>query len=323
MSKIYSVFLYSDPTEYELLVAKVSTEQNYVESWIVVESNHSFKGRKKEFTLTQQISTDKRLSSHRARIYIIENRENFLEIIAVPFKSKVMHALESKSRHLLNQNYKFYERKHREKKFFEVERMTRDLAIDLLLEVSKGQGWAFICDVDEILTIPKHDSGHWQEILSRGEKFLRLRRFRYVFDFDNLDGQFRTCPLVDISLLRNKENFKISEFRERQDGIIYEKFLKIVEFSYCLSLEGVQIKLRDFSHEAPPNSEIEKALLLNHSLRYPDDPKTNVNWLTKVPIVTETHPDYVVEFQEKLMTGVINKNYLDERKLAYPELFGK
>ena len=321
MRKIYSVFLYSDPSEYELLVAKVSTEQDYVESWIIVESDHSFKGRKKEFTLKQRISSDSRLSSYRDQIHIIENRENFLEKVAEPVKAKILHALESKSRHLLNQNYKFYERKHTEKKFFKVERMTRDLAIDLLLEVSKGRGWAFICDVDEILTISKHDIGRWHGVLSNGEKFVRLRRFRYVFDFDNLDGQFRTCPLVDISLLRDKETYKISEFRERQDGIFHENFLKVVEFSYCLSLDGIKIKLNDFSHVSPPNSEIEKALLLNHSLRYPEDPRTNVNWLTKVPVVTETHPEYIVEFQDKLMTGVVNKNYLNERKLFYPDLF--
>lgn len=321
MKKIYSVFLYSDPSEYELLVAKVSTEQKYVESWIIVESNHSFKGRKKEFTLTQRISADSRLSSYRDQIHIIENRENFLETVEDLFKARALHALEGQSRKILNQNYKFYERKHREKKFFKVERMTRDLAIDLLLEISKGRGWAFICDVDEILTIPKHEIGRWHEVLSSGEKFLRFRRFRYVFDFDNLDGQFRTCPLVDISLLRDKKAYRISEFRERQDGIFHERFLKIVEFSYCLSLDGIKIKLNDFSHVAPPNSEIEKALLLNHSLRYPDDPETNVNWLRKVSVVTETHPEYIVEFQETLMTGVINKNYLNERKLWYPELF--
>jgi len=322
VKKIYSVFLYSDPTEYELLVAKVSTEQEFVEAWIIVESDHSFKGRKKELTLSLQVSKDLRLSQLRDRIHIIENKKNFLDEISETAKSRMIYILESKSRYLLSQSYELYERKYKEKQFFKVERMTRDLATDLLLNLSGGEGWAFICDVDEILIIPKVDHNAWRQVLNGTEKFLKFRRIRYIFDFDNLDSQFRTCPLVDVSLLRDRTNYKISEFRERQDGIYYEEILRVIEFSYCLSLEGILNKLRDFSHVAPPHSEIEKALLLNHSLRYPDDPKTNINWLTKVTINLDTHPEYVVEFQDKLLTGSVNENYIYERKRQYPSLFG-
>jgi hypothetical protein len=320
--QLYSVFLYSDPTEFELFVGKILTESEIVDHWIVVESCFSFKGRHKAFTLSNLMENEPRIKNFVNRIHLILNEDNFLDEYIVSTKQKTLHNLEATTRKVLNQNLSLFERKWTERAFFYVERRTRDLATDLLLTLSAGEGWVFISDVDEYLerNILADELQH--SLVDRYRtKFFKIRRTRYVFDFDNLDYQFRTCPIVDISLIAKRDQYRISEFRERQDAVFVEGVFKVTEFSYCLSRGGILTKLQDFSHEAPPVREIENALRLNHCLRYPDDPKTNITWLQKVKPNNISHPKYVLDNLESLRTGVINVNYTELRKSDYPHLF--
>ncbi len=322
MSQLYSVFLYSDPTEFELFVGKILTESEVVDHWIVVESCFSFKGRHKAFSLRKLIEDESRIKNFVSRIHLIQNEVNFLEEYIVSAKQRTLHSFEATARKILNQSHSLFERKWTERAFFYVERRTRDLATDLLLTLSAGNGWVFISDVDEYLESDFPVEELWDSLLEKYRtNFFKIRRTRYVFDYDNLDYQFRTCPIVNISLIAKREQFRISEFRERQDAVFVEGVFKVTEFSYCLSREGILTKLQDFSHEAPPVKEIENALRLNHSFRYSDDPKTNINWLQKIKPNKISHPKYVLDNLESLRTGVVNSNYAELRMRDYPHLF--
>jgi len=268
------------------------------------------------------MNVEPRLEKYVGKIHLIQNEENFLDDFVISARQKIFHNLEAASRKILNQNFSLFDRKWTERAFFYVERRTRDLATALLLKLSGGKGWVFVGDVDEYLEgssqageLQKHPLG-----LS-GSKFFKIKRTRFVFDFDNLDYQFRTCPIVDVGLIAMRTKYRISEFRERQDAVFVEGIFKVTEFSYCLSRDGILTKLRDFSHQTPPVEEIENAFRLNHSLRYPDDPKSNVNWLRRVNLSHATHPMYVLDNIQNLKTNVINANYEEIRKIDYPDLF--
>lgn len=323
MQGIYSVFLFSDVSEYELFVGKILTEESIVDSWVVVESEYSFKGRRKILNLRELIKKDKRMEMYQNRVHVIENTRNILNEVSVSYRERLFYEMEKVSRQFARKNTQLFIRKFKERSFFQVERISRDLATEVLLEVSGGKGWAFISDVDEFLDISGSEARTvLYSALKRGNRFITIRRHRFVFDFDNFDPQFRTCPIVDISLFTKKSGMTISEFRERQDGIFSQEVAPVKEFSYCLSLQGILIKLQDFAHVAPPENQVHRSLYLNHHLRYPEDDIKNIKWLQKIPFRDTTHPKYVLENAQLLVTGIVNQNYEEVRKAEMPHLFG-
>lgn len=314
--RLYCTFLFSDPSEWELFVAKILSEQNLVTHWFVVDGDFSFKGEYIGLCAKDMLLKEARLEKYRSRITIIENKENFYESAKVAVKSSYTDTLRS----LRNRSLGRVIRK--EKVFFSVEKRTRDLALSNILEICRDSDWLLISDVDEILDT----SGDRRQFIgdridkTKG-KFLRVPRLRYVFDFDNLDPQVKFCPIIQISLLSGDHPLSISEFRFRQDGLILTARPLVYEYSYCFSMEAIKRKLQSFAHVGPTNDMFSAALRLNHHFIQPGMNTATRTWLEQSTPEIEFHASYIVENFSNLQTGNINPDYRSARRNEFPELF--
>jgi hypothetical protein len=317
----YCTFLFSDPAEFELLVGKIITEDPLVEQWFVVEGNYSFKGEFKGLRLRAMIQSDARLKPYLSRINIFEISEKILRTES--FSEKVRDASERVGRKALGKNTSAIDRGRIERKFFEVEKYSRDVPTSKILEVTKPGDWLFITDVDEIINATSGSvRSELNAAVDSGAKFIQVQRRRYVYDFDNLDPRFRTVPLINIELISGHPAFKISNFRFLNNGIILPtKNPPVVEFSYCFSVLDIHQKLRDFAHLPPPDISIQNALKYNHHLRYPSDTEENVFWFGHDERIEDFLPSYFNTNLENLRTNTVNKEYLKAREIGFPRYF--
>jgi hypothetical protein len=316
--KLYCTFLFSDASEWELFVAKILSEQNLVEHWFVVDGEYSFKGELIGLCAKKLLQNEPRLIEFESRITIIENKVNFFEDLRYSIKPSVIDFL----RTIRNRAQVRILRK--EKVFFAVEKLTRDLATASVLDRCEDSDWLLISDVDEILDT---SGSRWEYIRDKlantSGKILRVHRLRYVFDFDNLDPQIKFCPIVQISLLRGNRPSKISEFRFRQDGVILSGKPLIFEYSYCFPLDAIRRKIQNFAHVGPDEDIFAAALRLNHHFVQPGMNTTTRVWLEKSDIEGDLHSAYIIENISHLRTGNVNPDYKEARSIEYPQLFSK
>jgi hypothetical protein len=317
----YCTFLFSDPAEFELLVGKIITEDPLIEEWFVVEGRYSFKGEHKGLRLKELIQSDPRLKPFLSRLNIFEISENKLKETTAA--ERLSNTIEKYGRKALGKNSSTIQRASTERKFFEVEKFSRDFATSAILAKTKPTDWLFITDVDEIVNASSEKvRAELNRAINSGSKFLQVQRRRYVYDFDNLDPRFRTVPLVSVDLISKQSNLKISSFRFLNNGVILvTKQPPVIEFSYCFNVEDIKQKLRDFAHLPPPQSSIDEALRYNHHLRYPGDLEENVFWFNADRHAAEYLPHYFKINLEKLRTNSVNRDYVNARGIGFPQYF--
>ena len=321
--KFYCTFLFSDPSEFSLLTGKILTESDYIEEWIVVESSYSFKGEFKGLTLNNLLDNEPRLTLHRDRIHVLEISDNLIETISL--KNSAFSILEITARKAMNKNSQIIQRQLIERKFFEVEKLSRDFALSALKEIAKNQDWLFITDVDEVIDL--HSDITRIELLRALKStslFHQIQRRRYVFDFDNLDPRFRTVPLISFRMLEKESSFRISDFRFINNGLVsYFSKPPVIEFSYCFDINSIRKKLDNFAHLSPPEQSIIRALRLNHQLLYPGDPENQITWFQTDLQIDNWLPKYFLENLSNLRTNLVDLNYESNRVEAYPRSFQK
>lgn len=317
----YSTFLFSDPAEIELLVGKIVTESHLIEKWVVVEGAFSFKGEFKGLRLAALIENDARLTDYREKIVLIEISDNLKRNISIieRFRTK----LEIVIHKLLGKNTAYLERSKIEKVFFDVEKRSRDAALNKILSIATPTDWLFITDVDEIVnlssTIVRRQI---EEATSNGAKFLQIQRRRYVFDFDNLDPRFRTVPLIQIELLMGEKKFNISDFRFMNNGYtVLMDVPPVIEFSYCFNFVDIKKKLQDFAHVAPSDKAILDAFKYNHHLRYDDDSDLLYFWFATDLNLGKYIPAYFLDNLNVLKTNSINPEFKLARMRDFEQFF--
>ena len=317
----YVSLLYNDSTEFELLVGKILTEAELIKEWVIVEGSFSFKGRLKGLHLNELIRQEERLQPFLDRIHVIECTENLVE--RFPAKKSIELQLEIAGRRLLGKNSESIMRLREERRFFEVEKYSRDLATELILSRASNSDWVFITDVDEIVNMSSSvTKNELVKATKERARFLQVPRRRYVFDFDNLDPRFRTVPLVKVEMLRMADRFKISSFRFLTNGLNLQ-FSRppVVEFSYCLGIAGIYQKLKDFSHVSPPDASIRRALTYNHQFQYPGDVETSICWFNTDREIGKYLPNYFAENFASLKTNSVELAFPTNRVREYPDLF--
>jgi hypothetical protein len=316
MGNLHCTFLFSDPAEWELFVAKIISEKNLVQHWFVVNGAFNFKGEFIGLCAKKLLESESRLELYKSRITIIESEENHF------YNIKRRHQLTPTDifRYLRNRKQQSVAR--REKLFFFVERRARDLATSAILSQTAESDWLLITDVDEILDATGVRGDYIRDKLAntRG-KFLRVPRLRYVFDFDNLDPQMKFCPIIQVSLLAGEDPLNISDFRFRQDGSILTARPIVYEYSYCFPMEAIRRKLQNFAHVGPDQEMFSTALRLNHHFIHPGMSTSARVWLEQSKPEIEFHATYVVENFANLQTGNINPDYESARKNEFPKLF--
>lgn len=316
MNELYCTFLFSDESEWELFVAKILSERDLVKKWFVIDGAFSFKGKEIGLCVKSLLSQEPRLEGLKERIVVIENSINLIDEVKIERRTFLYFIRDIMVSPKLNR------RLRKEKKYFLVEKASRDLATEDILKECFPEDWILISDVDEILDTRNGRGEYIHELLSNSRAhFLRVNRLRYVFDFDNLDPQVKFCPIIRVSLLRAPEKNRISEFRFRQDGVAISPIFLVFEYSYCFPLEAIRKKLDNFAHVGPDREMFDSSFQLNHHFVHPGNNNSARIWLEIIPMKYDFHASYILENIEVLRTGNINQNYSETRKQLFPNRF--
>jgi hypothetical protein len=320
---ICSTFMFSDIEEIDLMYIKVLAESSLVKEWVIVEGAYTFRGHRRSLILRNILENDIRFKPYLNRMHVIENNINIVSEFKFPRKFIVRKLAELLVRKFLNLNYESQKRTLYEMKYFYAEKKLCDAALLKIFELSKKEiKWVFVSDVDEILNV-EHSNIHDAVIslVNSEDLFILLYRKKFVFDFDNLDGQQRFTPLVNINLIKQMEIPSLSEFRNRFDGVIQTELPYVIEYSYCFSAEAIIRKLNSFPHVSPPADFIRLAMRVNSTFLYPDSNRQEVRWLNGVDISKYQVPKYVQQNLTLIKTNNINSNYKQNRKVEFSEIF--
>ena len=290
---------------------------------MIVEGAYTFRGHRRSLLLKNILENDIRFEPYLTRMHVIENNVDIVSDFRFSKKFIVRKSIELLVRKFFKLHYEPQKRSLYEMKFFYAEKKLRDTALLRIFELSKeGIKWVFVSDVDEILNV-EHSDIHDAviELLNSEDLFVLLYRRKFVFDFDNLDGQQRFTPLVNINLIKHMEIPSLSEFRHRFDGVIQTELPYVIEYSYCFSAEAIIRKLNSFPHVSPPADFIRLAMKVNSTFLYPDSDRREVRWLNKVDISKYQVPKYVQQNLRAIKTNNVDANYKQNRKDEFPEIF--
>lgn len=319
--RIFSTFLYSEPFELEILLAKLHSEAPLVERWLAVENAFTFKGEPKPTDLAAQLASDPRFAEFADRITVVSLCEDFSAGYRYGVRARVEHAARMARR---RSEQEWLQRAFVERRFFSAEARQRDAVIPALLAVSGGQGWVLAGDVDEMLAV--EDPARLDALIEAtrsGAGVVALRRRRFVYDVDNEAlSRVRSAPLVSVGLLAGRPS--LAWFRAHPVGVVPGPRYLLYEYSSCYSRAHIARKYATFSHLDPGSVELDRALECNHvpgrrhtTRIVPED------WYWRVDPEAAGAPRYVLEHLERLRTGAVNPEYAEARRRRYPELFGR
>lgn len=319
--QIFDAFLYSEPFEREVLLAKLHTESELVSAWIAVENAYSIKGDWKGNSLATLVQEDERFTPFRDRLKIISLSRDFAGEYRHRPSDRTSAVLRGALRPTARRGIA---KEFAERPYFYAESMQRDAAVSSLLELSGGQGWCFVSDVDEL--VDAADPARRDAIvacLRHGASVTLLPRSRYVFDYDNYaPGTFRSVPVVRVEDLAAQRDL-LGQVRLTKTGLVTTPDPLAFEYSYCYPAEQIHRKLETFTHLDPGKSLAARALENNHSLRDPSRTAIeSAHWYEKLPMREAMHPAYILDHVETLRTHIVNPEYWEARVQNYPALFG-
>ena len=322
--RIIDTFMFADIEEFPLFVAKVLSEESVVDQFIVIEASHTFKGKPRDFILQKLVDSDSLLMHLRDRISVVEV-PNLLD--EVEFEGFLKKSLIFISQNLSGHDFYRTKRAIQERRNFNIERFQRNQAVPYLIELGiRESDWVAITDVDEIIDGSLNTRAKLlrDALHSTNGPIVHLKRQRYVFDIDNLDGRVRWIPIIKAKFILQKEFKSLLRYRVPDIGIMQPFFPTIVfEFSYCFTNLGIENKLKSFSHKTPPIEWVQTALNLNHQILYKSTRPESIAWFSKIVPSPESHPEYILSNLSNYKTNIINPLYELERKRKYPEYFKK
>lgn len=346
---IYDTFLFADPSEREVLLAKLNIESELVSHWFIVDSAFSNTGKFKGHHV-RGVLDHPDFSKFQSRITVIEYDENFFSnsqrrqgIERNFLTDQISYGLGRFSRFARHQAhylrkatqlksvtqflaYLYDERfRHDNRTYMRTETFYRDLSRKAILDFVGDDDFLFISDVDEILDAQTPScKNSLLELTNAGGKYklMRLVKRKRLWDWNNLDtSSFSYVPLVSGSYIRKNPNFKFNLIRQTQNAVTPFSPLELVhEYSSCYPMEGLLAKYSyhvDLSFTQ--KEELELSLKLNKNVGMPGL-KPN-GWLEFVPLELDHQPEYVKNNFSNLSTGLVDKDYRENRTKYFPELF--
>nr|WP_161501307.1 hypothetical protein [Rhodopirellula sp. SM50] len=297
---IIDTFLFSEPFEKDLLLAKLSSESPGVSRWVIVENAYTFQGEQKGNCLAAIINEDERFEPFRERIEVISCDIKFPPID--PHKDPDQQGIEAE---------------HRQ----------RQQAYMSLTKVCAEDDWVVISDTDEIVDCsdPSRLELLHRHIDRSRTGMLPLPRIRYWYDFDNLWPMRRSTPIVAAKRLFTSEE-TIGWYRLKTIGRPTRWAEELVfEYSFCFSLDWIIRKYETFTHPGFELSEIKNAIRCN---RTPVAERQRLSisldesfWLRPVTLSAQNSPTYIREHLEDLKTNVVPSDFATHRRTSFPELF--
>lgn len=308
--RVIDTFLFSEPHEADLLLAKLHVEEEFVTDWIGVENTFTTKGDPKDVWLEKVLDGDSRFARFRDRITVLSLSERFVEGYRPSPRDRVGRTIRRLAGSEAARGYE-------ERPYFFAEISQRNAATAPMEDISGGKGWVIVSDVDEMVdgSIPER-SDLLERAMSRSN-IVHLPRRRFVYDFDNVSmAPFRYLPMARIEKLGGR---KLGDLRLTPYGVPSGLEALAFEYSYCYDRASIDRKLETFTHADPGADIVARALNCNHATT--SGTLLNHHWYETVGIDEAQHPAYIVDHLQELKTNVVNPDYRNARKQTYPDLF--
>ena len=346
---IYDTFLFADPSEKDILLAKLIIEDHLVDHWFVVESAFANTGLYKGHHIKRILMENKEFHPYQSRITVVEFDENIISKVdggsTYDDSTNVFNRLRDfklSARHKGHYIKKFaelrsisdflaysYEERYRNQSrvYVRAETFYRDLTRPYILEIAKPGDFLLISDVDEILDGQTQVCKNQIRNLTSGKrerrsKFMRFVKRKRLWDYHNLDTtSFSYVPLVEISFLHSNPDFRFILMRQTTNAWTpYSELELIHEYSSCFTMAGLRLKYNYHSDLFfTSNEELELSLDINKNIGMPG--LKPAGWCEFVDPIKDHQPLYIKENFEKLRTNVVDTDYQENRFELYPELF--
>jgi len=297
---IIDTFPYSEPHELDILLIKFHLEDAGVNKWIICENDYTFRNQYKGFTLISSLDTDSRFDKFRDKIIVIEKS----------YSSTVNDLSDD----------------------FKIGNKQRKFGQDYIDNNFDDDTWVIISDVDESFDFnDQRSANRIYDVLERDrdQSLYYFSRRRYWYDFNNYAFILYHFPIMSLSKARgnllNHSHKKLYPYNlDTPVGF---------EYSFCFSLEHIIRKLDTYGHIGYTREDVELALKLNcwmlksykkerlRSPQYYIDNNSLQCWFETIELTDNNSPAYVRENLEWLKTNVVDKNYINNRKVEYPEYF--
>lgn len=308
--KIISSFMYSEPYEKDLLIAKIKTESLYVDEWHIVESKETFHKENKELTLNKVLK-NKEFNEYKSRIftYFIDK---FPEKI-ISKSNLIISNLKSISNKIKKRGYIEYEKNN-----FDCEAYQRSYGMKKNPRLGK-EDLIINCDLDEILCIKKENIRNFKNNIDKNQACIKyIPRISFIYDIDNLRPSIRYTPVCNGQYLINT-NFNMQAQRNKikinNKNLVSPQISKILEYSFCFKKKFIYNKLNSFAHYGLRiNQENIDCLKLNipavrSMAEFNRKVKNPEFWLEKYINYKNLLPIYMLENESKYKTNLINENY--------------
>ena len=301
--RIIDTFLFSETYEKEILLIKLNLGGEFIHEWLLIENSYTHQGEYKGLFAEEMLKSDERFKPFLDRIKIISGNLSFERID--------------------------YSNKSSEKIGISQEWQQRDLVKKYLLETYSSDDYFMISDTDECLDLTTSDSKLAllkKKIQENTIGVIKIPRKRFWYDFDNLWAAKRSVPLVKIEYLKRNPQKLLGEIRLENMGPCKTWNLELLyEYSFCLTKEQLMRKYQTFCHVGVYVEDVELGLKCNCvPVKKAERSEISLDakyWLKKVVLDENNSPWYVRENFEKLKTGIVDINFMINRKRVYPKLF--
>lgn len=299
--KIVDSFLFSETYEKELLLLKFILEDDGIDEWILLENAYSFQGNYTGLHAKKMIESDSRFDRYKHKLTIISKEEKTKEIPKHQFMDDLS---------------------------FQVEYWQRDLANDYFLQNYDNSDWIMVSDVDEMIDFT--DGRRKKELYERMDAakngLLVVPTKRYWNDFDNEYKVIIGSAMCTKAYLV-KNNKMLHHVRAENRRVMKKGWKNIVEFEYssCYDPEHMLTKFYTSTHTGFTPEDLKQSLRCNHrptrgilGIR----PENNTKYFFETVELTEQNsPKYVRDNLSFYKLNVIDKDYKQNRRVDYPELF--
>lgn len=320
-NKIVSTFMFSEPHEQDLLWIKFNIEDPYVAEWVITESSYTFQGKRKKLYL-QEILEQERFAPFRNKIHYITLDTNFHFDYEPPFKE----VIKRKIKRFLNKNFgKKYEFvTYSELASFYAERNQRQACVPYIQKKYKPTDIVILCDADEMFDFNEGKIEEFKKLLSKNPTPFYIPKFVFCYDFDNYTNRERKIPIISVNDLRKTK----VQFIKHPIGFlptVKGKVPFVFEYTFCFSKEAIYKKLASFAHVTETNNEDLEFCFENNIAQVAKNKIDKVyeqnkeNFYDKLILDENNSPSFIREHFNNLKTGVVDPNYIENRKKNHIE----
>lgn len=284
--KIIDTFLFSQPHEKDVLLAKLHAEYEHVDEIIGLESDYDFRGNYKGLHL-QKVLEDNAFKPFIDKISVISQLGSTLG-----------------------------NRDKNEKNYFQAEFASRALCWDYVKSKYSDEDWLIMSDVDEMLDF---SNPRRRDILLDGFKDsgpgIQWQNLKFWWDFDNLNlNPDKYIPCHKIGALKEREN----PFHHRNNHCKrLEPTLAVgIEYAYCFTREGNWNKVNTFAHDKYQEQTMNSAYLFNtwHKEASRGEYINNaLDFFETIQLDETNATQFVLDNLNQLKVNTIDKDYSKNR----------